>query len=491
MSDPIASSESTVIDLMSHRTGLPRHDGLYYPCGSSLISKMKYLKPSAGFRETWQYSNIMYNILSLIPEVLLKTRFTRYVKEHIFVPLNLNSTTYSPDVALESGNLASGFVRDGVNKTEDLFGMGTPREVPFWPSSGGEDGNSEKEFRKSNHASNSFCLAVVSGAGGVISSAKDVATWLQTLLLEGKNPANNEQVIPSAVIHKVATGVTVSVGTAPYPELAPVVYGGGQMISSYRGHNFIEHGGVTLGFRTQITRFPFDNLGVAVLSNDDSFGSFLMDAIKWRIVDKLIGLDMVDWNSRYRTKVQEAHEQEIQSSVPRPVNPTPPSVSFSSLEGKYHNAAYGTLHLCGVPPIGSSSSSCRDLINELPIRFPGAVNASVPTFFTRLPESELELTLTHMRFQHFSGNLFNVSFFASLPLVDSESFRLNGAEIAKYWVYPPSPDTSIVIEFTQSSDENTIVGFGFTGDFWGAGAGVEAPVGQTVKERAEVWYDRI
>ena len=77
------------------------------------------------------------------------------------------------------------------------------------------------------------------------------------------------------------------------------------------------------------------------------------------------------------------------------------------------------------------------------------------------------------------------------PLVDSESIRSNGAQIEKYWVYPPSPETSIVIEFTQSSDENSIAGFGFTGDFWGAGAGVEAPVGQTVQERAEVWYDRI
>ncbi|KAE9393923.1 beta-lactamase/transpeptidase-like protein [Gymnopus androsaceus JB14] len=149
MSDPVASSESTIIDLMSHRTGLPRHDEVYYETQSlsSLISKIKYLRPSAGFRETWQYNNIMYTTLSYIPEVLLKVPFTRYVKEHIFVPLNLTSTTYSADIfvplnltsttysadiAEESGNLANGFEREGVNKTENVFGMGTPRALPYW-----------------------------------------------------------------------------------------------------------------------------------------------------------------------------------------------------------------------------------------------------------------------------------------------------------------------------------------------------------------------
>jgi hypothetical protein len=33
------------------------------------------------------------------------------------------------------------------------------------------------------------------------------------------------------------------------------------------------------------------------------------------------------------------------------------------------------------------------------------------------------------------------------------------------------------------------VGLGLTG-MWGAGAGVASPEGQTVRERAEVWFDR-
>lgn len=39
MADPIAASESTIIDLLSHRTGIPRHDFAYYgtQCVSSLV----------------------------------------------------------------------------------------------------------------------------------------------------------------------------------------------------------------------------------------------------------------------------------------------------------------------------------------------------------------------------------------------------------------------------------------------------------------------
>ncbi|KAE9386331.1 beta-lactamase/transpeptidase-like protein [Gymnopus androsaceus JB14] len=187
----VASSQSTIIDLMSHRTGLPGHDLFYHKNQnrSSLISKIKYLRPSAEFREIFQYSNPSYTILSYIPEVLLKIPFARYVKEHIFDPLGLNSTTYSGDVASETGNLADGFGREGINISKNIFRSGTPRALPYWNMIGGEDGD------------------VISGAGGVISSAKDMV-----LLLQGKNPLTDEQVIPMEVIQKAASGTIVVIG---------------------------------------------------------------------------------------------------------------------------------------------------------------------------------------------------------------------------------------------------------------------------------------
>lgn len=53
------------------------------------------------------------------------------------------------------------------------------------------------------------------------------------------------------------------------------------------------------GFNTQITRLPFDNLGVAVLTNDHTYGGSIMEIIKYRLLDEALGLKKIDWNNRY------------------------------------------------------------------------------------------------------------------------------------------------------------------------------------------------
>ncbi len=48
----------------------------------------------------------------------------------------------------------------------------------------------------------------MSGAGGIIMNAKDAATWLQTLLLQGANPTTGEQIIPAEAVAHISTGVS-------------------------------------------------------------------------------------------------------------------------------------------------------------------------------------------------------------------------------------------------------------------------------------------
>ncbi len=162
--DPVASDEATIIDLMSHRSGLPRHDFIaemsdnvldvvrlhIYPSKLLRLTKpqirrLRFLRPSTEFRETLQYNNNMYTVLSYIPTAVLPSRpnFTRYVKANIFEPLGLNSTTYSFDVANATGNLANGFLKQQTNLSASPFDVGIPRAIPFWAQVGGEDGHRE------------------------------------------------------------------------------------------------------------------------------------------------------------------------------------------------------------------------------------------------------------------------------------------------------------------------------------------------------------
>lgn len=60
---------------------------------------------------------------------------------------------------------------------------------------------------------------------------------------------------------------------------------------------YIEHGGALFGFYSQITRFPDEGLGIAVLTNENS--AYTHEIIKWRIAEDILGLPLiVDWTAR-------------------------------------------------------------------------------------------------------------------------------------------------------------------------------------------------
>ncbi|KAJ7575075.1 beta-lactamase/transpeptidase-like protein [Mycena floridula] len=453
--DPIATQESTIVDLMSHRTGLPRHDFMYGTEEDigSVIRRLKHLRPSASFRDIYQYNNLMYIVLSYLPQTLLSIPFEKYVQTNIFDRLGMSSTTYSYQVAKASGNLAEGWGREGVNKTEDVFGKGTPQTIEYW-----NQGPSEGNF--------------ISGPGGILMNGNDAAIWLKTLLMEGKNPSSNETVIPAEVVRKVAAGVVVAAGAPTFSEISVAVYGGGQSQASYRGHNLIEHGGGTPGFLTQVTRFPFDNFGIAVFSNDGDFGTMLIEIIKFRILDEVFGLDPVDWNQRFKNRVQAGYDQHKSQITPPPSKPGPPFVPLASLAGLYSNPGYkNALELCLIS--SPESETCKTLVSDAPVLLPGIVDSDKDTFLIQYPN----VFLGYVILQHFDGNLFNISVAASHPTGDKSH---------PYWATSVT-DISFTAEFAE---EDGKIGIAFMGNIWGAGEGASSPSGETVKEKAEIWFEK-
>ncbi|KAG5643819.1 hypothetical protein DXG03_009596 [Asterophora parasitica] len=472
LQDSIAAKQATLIDALSHRTGLPRHDFSYKTyddvptiVGRSIlrkklseltrklqIKKVKYQRPSAEFRDVGQYNNNMYTLLSYLPTVVLSSKipFARYVKAHIFEPLGLTSTTYSYDVA-KLGHLADGIAKSEVNLTADPFG-GTPRAIPFWFQKGGEDGNN------------------LSGAGGIISNAVDLATWLQTLLLEGQKPGTNQSVIPPEVIEKVSSGITVFGPAAAFPELSPSVYGGGQLRSTYRGHELVSHdGGVPEGFSSVISRFPSDDLGIAVISNDFDYGGIIAQIVNYRLMDEGLGLEKIDWNGRFKPFVTAPPPP----TTPRPANATLPSASFQTLAGIYENPGYGKAEFCFVSSNHSSASqSCKALIANVSTILPGAVDPKIPTFIAQWDSP----WASHIRLRHFSGNLFNTSGLTSYPTHNTTGER--------YWV--SGADGSVEAEIITTGGRISLA----ITNIWGAGD-VEPLQGKTLRDRAQVLFDKL
>jgi len=49
---------------------------------------------------------------------------------------------------------------------------------------------------------------------------------------------------------------------------------------------------------SSVSRLPYDNLALAVLYNDEDYGSSIMEIVKNRLIDEILGLPKIDWNER-------------------------------------------------------------------------------------------------------------------------------------------------------------------------------------------------
>ena len=71
--DAYATREMTPRDLVSHVSGLPRHDLLWYGRNftrAELYSRLRYLEPSTSFRGRLQYNNLMFMTAGVLTERL-------------------------------------------------------------------------------------------------------------------------------------------------------------------------------------------------------------------------------------------------------------------------------------------------------------------------------------------------------------------------------------------------------------------------------------
>ncbi|KAF9449778.1 beta-lactamase/transpeptidase-like protein [Macrolepiota fuliginosa MF-IS2] len=462
--DEEASRGTTIQDMLSHRTGLPRHDGSDVPRKGGLADKVKmlrYLRPSAEFWETYQYNNLMYDSLGYLPEVLVNQELGSYVEQHIFTPLNMSSSTYSVAKA-EGGSLADGFTPSEQGPKRDIDGV-KKAIIPYYVRP--EDEN------------------LSAGSGGVKSSARDMAMWLSMLLALGRHPHRNKQIIPLEIVEHAATGASVSAGVGSFPEISVSVYGAGQSIFSYRGYEVVEHSGDDTGFASDVTRLPNDNLGIALLNNDLN-GHPALYTIKWRFVDELVG-------------IEDMTRKESKTPVPRPDHPSPPTVSFSDLQKRtYRHPTYGMLKSCVISssPLDSTETEqtvtavaddCPAIISSLPVqRILDISDLSIPTLIIPFKGR----FTTHIRLTHFTGDVFNATAIwtnAEVRLEEGLGSVENG-----HW----TDDGDVVIPLldfeVEWSARGGVEGLAFKGNVWGRGVGAREPVGDG-EEGAEVWFTRV
>ena len=309
----------TLRDMLAHRTGITRHDSIWYKSDftrKELFDRVKFLEPSEPLRQTFLYNNLMYAAAGYIIELQSGKTWEDFVRERIFAPLGMTSTVFSIADMLKQPDR-------GVPYTErrDSFEL---YELPYY-----ED------------------MAGVAPCGAIISNIQDISRWLTALMNEGKS--EGKQVLPADVLKAtlepaIALPNTMA-ETRGFWEVLNSAYGMGRETTSYRGRLLAFHGGDLPGFHSQISFMPKEKLGVIVFVIGDHCSS-LYNLISYNVYERLLGLDETPWSARMlelRLKGKKAGTEARAKAGADRVPNTIPSHKLSDYAAEYEHPAYGVL----------------------------------------------------------------------------------------------------------------------------------------------------
>ncbi|HEY6952338.1 MAG TPA: serine hydrolase [Bacteroidota bacterium] len=311
----------TIRDMLSHRTGISRHDLIWYKSDFSrkeLFDRVKYLEPSQPIRQGLLYNNMMYAASGYIVELLSHQRWEDFLKERIFKPLGMNSTMFSIADMLKQPDHFVPF--DEKRDTTTLY------QIPYYEEAEG-----------------------IGPAGSIISNINDMSKWLITLMNNGSY--EGRQVIPAnivkATLQPSIAMPNTSLENLGYTELLNSVYGMGRWYASYRGHFLAYHGGDLNGIHSQFSCMPYDSIGVIVFVIGDQ-SQPLYNIITYNIYERLLGMDQTPWSERrlkFRDLDKERSKQGRAKVGGERVAHTFPSHPLEDYAGEFEHPAYGTIHV--------------------------------------------------------------------------------------------------------------------------------------------------
>lgn len=311
--DDAATGLVTLRDLLSHRTGLPRHDALNVWGGARLpleevVRRLRHLQPSAALRSTWQYNNLAYVTAGHLLGAVTGGDWTQVVQERLLDPLGMTATCFDRAVAEKTGDYALGYSAAGP--------------VPL--RSDGRRGP----------------------AGGILSNAEDMSRWVLARL--GRATEDGDRVLSDAALRELHTPAMVEpTGFAAFPELRKTGYALAASTLAYRGHRVVHHGGNIDGFASDVLLAPEAGHAVVVLSSWT--GSGVRDALPLAVLDRLLGLDPLPWGERWDAsmgsirKGMTAAREHLQTQ--EPAQALPASRPLTDFAGRYAHPAYDVLEV--------------------------------------------------------------------------------------------------------------------------------------------------
>ena len=312
------NSNVTIRDMLSHRTGISRHDNIWYKSDftrQELFDRLKFLEPSIPLRQGFLYNNLMYCAAGQIVEYLSGQKWEAFIKNKIFSPLSMSHSMFVVAEMQKQPDFMSPYYEK--RDTTTLL------PYPFYTQMEG-----------------------VGPCGSIISNINDLSNWLIAQMNDGK--FKYQQVIPSNIIKETLQPASISASVPDkYYENLNSIYGMGRLTSSYKGHYRTMHGGAIGGIYSNLSFMPADSLGIIVFING-AHAYQLPGIIANTIYDLLLNTDKTPWSERalkdYLKDKATDREARNKPDIDRVPN-TKPSHPLSDYTGKYEDPAYGQMEI--------------------------------------------------------------------------------------------------------------------------------------------------
>lgn len=309
LGDATMSAQITLRDLLTMRTGLPRHDWMWIenPIDrAEMAGKLRHLALSAGFRERFQYNNLTASAAGHVAELVTGCSWEELVRVRILEPLEMSNT---------------GFELPTSSNTTLSYHETSERELVL-----------TQRLR----------TAVTAPSGGSIhSTVEDMARWVSFNLNGGA--IRDRALIRARTLAEIHTPQLIATGEpgAPTPHAA---YAFGWFVDAYNGIPRVSHGGYLHDVNSEVILFPTLNVGLVAFSN---FGPpTLARSIMQHAFDTLLGRtpaqSFEETLAEYERKVVD--NQARFASLQR-VPGTAPSRAVDDYIGTYAHAGYGQLQV--------------------------------------------------------------------------------------------------------------------------------------------------
>ncbi|HEY3908469.1 MAG TPA: serine hydrolase [Stellaceae bacterium] len=310
--DPVATNQAALRDLLTHRTGLPRHDWVHmggHLDNAGMLAALRHLDPSKPFRSAYQYNNLMYLVAGLVLERVSGECWEDFVRTRILQPLGMERATTSledmlakyPDCAMPHLTI------------DDVLRRVAVRPINTRPG------------------------------GGICASIAEMARYMR-FQLDPVAGHGGLRLSPAAVAE--LTAPQIYFGRSEFPEVGAAHSGFGfNVVLNYRGARRVDHGGGWLGYNCDLRLLPDQGGGVMVLTNRSDSGTALLANT---VLDDLLGLEPVPWLERLRGPRGARREQIPKDRAARDEarhRDTRPSHALPDYAREYTHPAYGKVRI--------------------------------------------------------------------------------------------------------------------------------------------------